>query len=260
MVSKQILEDLKSYGLPIIGVGDHGRLPPVGDDAELMKGPDVRLEQLHRNAGPIARFAEFLRKGGDAADWPATTWDDERKGGVMVRPKGAISVERMARADQVICAYNRTRAAVNDRIRAERWPDGFTRNAPPPGDRVICLFNGRGRFNGQQGVAADVRPATAGDAHGPEIRFIPDGVQVHADDGWVLTHPEFWGKGKYPKLSANRAGMEDIATRGVPFDFAYCLTAHKMQGDQADKIVVLEERCDLWEHARWAYTAASRAA
>jgi ATP-dependent exoDNAse (exonuclease V) alpha subunit len=43
-----------------------------------------------------------------------------------------------------------------------------------------------------------------------------------------------------------------------PFDYAYCITAHKSQGDEFEKTLVLEQKCRNWEHKRWAYTAASR--
>jgi ATP-dependent exoDNAse (exonuclease V) alpha subunit len=44
-----------------------------------------------------------------------------------------------------------------------------------------------------------------------------------------------------------------------PFDYAYCITCHKAQGDEWDYVMVIEERCKHWNHWRWAYTAASRA-
>ena len=44
-----------------------------------------------------------------------------------------------------------------------------------------------------------------------------------------------------------------------PFDYAYCITAHKSQGDEFDSVLVLEQQCKNWSHKRWAYTAASRA-
>jgi len=44
------------------------------------------------------------------------------------------------------------------------------------------------------------------------------------------------------------------------FDFAYAITCHKAQGDEWPTVLVEEPgRCGLWDHARWAYTAASRA-
>src|SRR5262245_45897619 len=64
MVSREIHDDLVAYDLPLIFVGDHGQLEPVADhDFNLMRNPQITLEQIHRNAGPISRFANFLRQG-----------------------------------------------------------------------------------------------------------------------------------------------------------------------------------------------------
>ncbi|MGH7175329.1 MAG: ATP-binding domain-containing protein, partial [Minisyncoccia bacterium] len=45
----------------------------------------------------------------------------------------------------------------------------------------------------------------------------------------------------------------------VPFDYAWCVTCHKAQGDEWQNIIVYEQMCDKWDHKMWAYTAASRA-
>src|SRR5262249_34437968 len=73
MVSEEIHNDLRSFGLPLIFVGDHGQLPPVqrsdGRASNLMDRPALTLQKVHRNAGEIAHFAEFIRQGNRAADW-----------------------------------------------------------------------------------------------------------------------------------------------------------------------------------------------
>jgi hypothetical protein len=51
----------------------------------------------------------------------------------------------------------------------------------------------------------------------------------------------------------------DFGTSANPFDYAYAITCHKAQGDEWDNVMVYEQKCDKWEHKRWAYTAASRA-
>jgi exodeoxyribonuclease-5 len=63
MVGKEIHKDLCSFGLPIIYIGDHGQLEPIGTEFNLMKDPDYKLETVHRNAGEIAYFADHLRQG-----------------------------------------------------------------------------------------------------------------------------------------------------------------------------------------------------
>lgn len=237
MVGRDILRDVLSFGLPVIAVGDHGQLPPVGEDAGLMRSPDVRLETIHRNAGPIARFAEHLRTGGDARAWPAG-------GGVRVARRGQATDGDLLAADQIVCAYNRTRVGLNKSVRRLLGRAG---DAPQVGDRVICLRNDRsaGVFNGQQGVVEELYPDDGLMGFRPAYQ---DWAQV------VNYDPAAFNAGKPPRLDYRPRPGEMI-----PFDFAYAVTAHKAQGDEFGAVVVFEERCDLWEHARWAYTAASRA-
>ena len=54
-------------------------------------------------------------------------------------------------------------------------------------------------------------------------------------------------------------------TKGLlPFEFTYgyAITTHKAQGSEWDKVLVIEERFPFnkEEHARWLYTACTRAA
>ena len=44
--------------------------------------------------------------------------------------------------------------------------------------------------------------------------------------------------------------------------YGYCITGHAAQGSEWDKVLVIEERFpfDKKEHARWLYTACTRAA
>lgn len=65
--------------------------------------------------------------------------------------------------------------------------------------------------------------------------------------------PEVFGMKKF--------NPQDYPYNGpLPFEYAYCVTAHKAQGDEWDNVVVFEEQWpQAWEARRWSYTAASRA-
>jgi hypothetical protein len=47
--------------------------------------------------------------------------------------------------------------------------------------------------------------------------------------------------------------------RPLTFDYGYCITCHKAQGSEYDKVLVLEEFLRGSDHDRWLYTAATRA-
>ena len=236
MVSSDIYWDLKSYGLPLIFVGDHGQLEPIDSDFNLMADPMYKLETIHRNAGPIARYAEHLRFGYSARGFKNT--GEEVK---FINSK-QVTDELLTEMDQVICAYNATRVEVNNRVRKALGFEGEVQ----VGEKVMCLRNNRemGLFNGMQGTVLSLYKGK----RGRQLMDFDFCGQLY--EGIPLCKKQF-GEEKYKiKHGSNTPN---------PFDFAYCITCHKAQGDEWDKILVLEQKCRKWDHRRWAYTAASRA-
>jgi exodeoxyribonuclease-5 len=236
MVSRGNYEDLLSYDVPILFVGDHGQLPPVGENmVHLMQDPDYRLEEIHRNAGPIARFSEHLRNG----DLPRTWEGDEAA--VQVVTKGQKGDIGDWLDTQVICGLNRTRVEVNKAFRRRL---GRERDPVEVGERILSLRNDKdkGIFNGTQGVVLDV-------VSSEELVLSVDGQPVSTTyDGE-----------KFGQLYLVR---ED--RRLHPFDYAYAITCHKAQGDQYRKVTVVDEANFMGKNnpdniRRWRYTAASRA-
>jgi len=232
MVSRSIYEDLLSFKLPIVFVGDHGQLEPVGSDINVMANPMYRLETIHRNAGEIARFAEHLREGKLANHY-------QSKGKVKIMYGHRKMAEWVQyEADQMICAFNATRVSFNDLYREAAGRSGLVE----PGERVICLRNNRqsGVYNGQQGIVKTVKLSK-------KIMTVDmEGV------GEVELEfcPEQFGQEKPLILQPYHVNL---------FDYGYCITAHKSQGSEWGRVVVKEERCNKWNHVRWSYTAASRA-
>lgn len=231
MVSKEIHDDLISFGLPIIYVGDHGQLEPIGTKFNLMQKPMYRLETVHRNAGEIAHFAEHLRKG-----HPATTFKGQTQ--VQVIKESSIEDRHLAAVDQIICAFNKTRVKLNERVRIEKKIQ-YTFIAK--GEKIICLRNKKvlGLFNGMQGIVQKV-------GKNDRFNFISDGQlfeNIHYD-------PDQFGR---------EANEFEFSQEANPFDYAYAITCHKAQGDEWGNVIVYEQRCDKWDNVRWSYTAASRA-
>jgi exodeoxyribonuclease-5 len=234
MVSEVIYKDLLSFGKPLIFVGDHGQLEPVGDKFNLMSDPDYRLETIHRNAGVIAHFAGYIRQGYKPSSWEIRNGACEKIKFVSKSAYKSIVLD----VDQVICAFNKTRAEVNVHVRKELGRNPVN---PEVGDRIMCLKNDKlcGLFNGMQG----------------EIRQIFKGDMIlFESDNYALTTT-------FDRNVFNQVKYDFDQDQGAPspFDYCYAITCHKAQGDEFEKVLVLEQRCDLWDHRRWAYTAASRA-
>ncbi len=223
MVSEYIYKDLKWFGKPIIFIGDHGQLEPIGDKFNLMSEPDYRLEKIHRNAGEIAHFAQHIRMGYRPSGWQFKSSSNK----IKFIPKG----------QHLNLAFNKTRMEMNVVARDQFKMDPLS---PCIGDKIMCLKNSKqaGLFNGMQG----------------EITMIyPNNIFSFESDSYVYDVP-------YNKKTFNQIKYEfDHNDELVPFDYAYAITAHRAQGSEYSSVMVLEQRCDLWDHKRWAYTAASRA-
>tara|TARA_Y100000034_G_scaffold35064_2_gene43036 strand:+ start:21624 stop:22682 length:1059 start_codon:yes stop_codon:yes gene_type:complete len=235
MVSEELYYDLAAFNLPIIWIGDHGQLEPVGTDFNLMRTPMYKLEKIHRNAGEIAQFAEWLRKGKPAAAFNgdssqvqfATYWD--------------VKAQQYAEADQIICAYNKTRVRTNETVRKHLGYEDIVEI----GEKIICLQNNNNLclFNGMQGYVQDTKKI--------QNRYELD--LITEDDEFSNIRYDRFQFGQEKSVSD---WYEDMPN---PFDYAYCITCHKAQGDEWGYVIVIEQKCKNWEHRRWAYTAASRA-
>jgi exodeoxyribonuclease V len=235
MVSEELYGDLHSFDLPLVFFGDHGQLEPIGSDFNLMKRPDYKLEEIHRFAGDIAKFAEHVRKGLAPRGFRPET------GKVKLLSKASMTEERMVSADQIICAYNKTRVDVNNRIRSILGYSGLIN----VGERVMCLRNNKqlGLFNGMQGIVRRL--------HMHKKKHMMD----FESDG-MMYYNIWYDKRQFGK---DRPDFDFGRDEPNPFDYAYCVTAHKAQGDEWDNVLAIEQRCNKWDHRRWAYTVASRA-
>ncbi len=236
MVDCQLYDDLMSFGLPVLFVGDHGQLEPVGPNPELMKAPKLRLEKIHRQAqeNPILRLATAFREGRAVPYW------SDPAGRLSIRPRKDF-VELCRPEVQIICGFNRTRHDVNSRMRQAR---GVNHELIVPGERLICLRNNSffGVFNGQQFVVDEIVRSK-----GKSIT-----LRVFTDDGDPLELP-------CHRDQFGQSTMEEARRDTCYMDYAYAITCHKAQGSEHNDVLVLEEISTSWDPKRWRYTAATRA-
>lgn len=237
MVNADLLRDLSSFNLPILFVGDHGQLEPIGDTPNLMANPTLRLEQIHRQAAdnPILKVAHAFREGEVVA---VADYGKGDKLKVCRRPDFWNNI----RPDyQMICGFNATRHAVNRIVRKELGYDCILAE----NERIIVLRNNRdfGVFNGQQLIVKEI------------VRRSPRSIraEVEDDDGkrFQLT---------FMAMQFGIDAMIDHRDRSIILaDYAYCITCHKSQGSEYPKVLVLDELASKWNPKRWRYTAATRA-
>jgi exodeoxyribonuclease-5 len=268
MLGDLLVEDLSSFGIPILVVGDHAQLPPVGSAATLMEKPDLRLEQIHRQAqgNPILELSAILRKYGQL---PATL-----PGG------GDARVRYLKRADftdamrdiykelpreeiGVLSWTNVVRTRLNQILRQIHFDAPDLSKDPMPGDQIICLKNAfQTAFNGMRGFLRDFQPTKSKHFYEGVAEFPDDNLHFRGSinrhsfgfDGGVQNLTDFDDKGFRPK---------DWQEMGFLLDYGYCMTTHKAQGSQFNTAVVIRERPPSATndyYARHMYTSITRAA
>ena len=243
MISKQLWEDLNTFGLPILLLGDPGQLEPVGNDPKLMHKPDVILEKIHRQAegNGIIQYANRVRKGEPLGEMGM--FED-----VDIKYGHQPTYGDIEWADVIICGFNKTRVKVNQIVR-NMDTEIDARETLCHGERIICLKNDRklGVFNGQMFTVTSI---ISKDRYFTKANCVDDMGQTRP---LKLYNPQF---------GANKTiGFRDCPKGSVLADYGYCITCHKSQGSEWDNVLVIDEQmARLWNATRWRYTAATRAA
>jgi|688.fasta_scaffold11021_8 hypothetical protein len=135
MIGRDDFLTLTSYGVPLIFTGDHGQLQPVKSSDpkfSLMKHLDFQLTKIYRNGGEIARFAMFVRDGGDPARFQPT--DDT----VQIIHGDFQNLG----ADQSLAWTNRECLRINQFC---RWENGNT-DLVSVGDKIIMEETRQGKW------------------------------------------------------------------------------------------------------------------
>jgi ATP-dependent exoDNAse (exonuclease V) alpha subunit len=254
MVDQLIWEHLLSYQVPIIVVGDHGQLPPIQGNFNLMQKPNLKLAEIHRQAkeNPIIELSIQARTKGYID--PGIYSKKVKKYSREDLDTQEIIGEMLAnyKTDTLIlCGYNKTRIRLNSFIRNSL---GFETSYPTSGDRVICLRNNHKDkiYNGMLGTIININQK---DDHWYQAEISMDGEDIHYHG--IISCEQF-NADKPMNFTDKRSQI----VKGDLFDFGYALTVHKAQGSQARKVILFEERFskmddDQWK--RWLYTAVTRA-
>lgn len=253
MVSRDLAQDVRSFGKKILILGDPGQLPPVsGEGAFTSRDPDVFLREIHRQAAdsPIIELATLARQGK-----PLPKGYD--KDGVRVLSLTKESQPLIYReTTQPICGLNRVRWVYTKRIRKLR---GFDGEIPCPDERLICCRNDReeGLFNGGLGKLLAIETEHEGmpgtykldvemeDLVGPRKGLVTD--------PYLFRNHFTGGKSARIKLPPGRNWLHE-------FDWGYAITCHKAQGSSWDDVTVIDDSSAFRDkRSKWLYTAVTRA-
>jgi len=257
MVGEEVAEDMMSFDVPILAMGDPGQLPPVGDKPGFLVGsPDALLTEVHRQAAenPIIHIATMIRKGMRA------DYGDYGNGVLIVPKKQDIYTFDLDREAQIIVGTNKTRWKLTSKLRKAA---GIDTTLPVKGEPLIMCKNSRQHatlVNGTQVWSADDH----GDLEDGASRCL---IRLAEEDGQVRTLFAYQGlfeehiKREKNYSSASKPSAYRARINDNHVDFGWAITCHKSQGSQWDEVVVHDESGSFREAAdQWLYTAVTRAA
>jgi exodeoxyribonuclease-5 len=265
MVGSELWNDLTSYDIPIIAVGDHGQLPPIGDRFSIVNRPDLVLDEIHRQAldSPIIRLSVEVRTRGEI---PFGTFG---KDVYKMRQSSSDFNDLFEGLDfseptmVTLCGMNWTRVQLNRQIRKKL---GYYGQIPCEGERIICLKNNRYTklMNGQLGILGSISLCVPPNIY--EAVIIMDNMpEVYR----TLIHSCCFGKKEYneyyDEVSPKKVEhiLDDTAYPAIDlFDFGYAISVHRSQGSEWDSVLFFEERSQYWDdefYKKWLYTAVTRA-
>ena len=274
MAPKTLMDLLLRHKCYIICLGDPFQLPPVDRDEDngLLAHPHVFLDEVMRQA----KESEIIRLTMDIREGRPLIYNPKGEE-ALVLSKAQLNTGMLQWADQVLVGTNAARINVNNQMRSLLGFEG----GPQEGDKVICLRNYWDNFSEVEGDP--LVNGTIGTIKNGFKTFRDFPYYVKADnhrfDVWqanFVVGEDYFENTEIDynmlttgekccdwRLAYQLGKLKNKIGEVVPkeFAYAYAITCHKSQGSEWDKVLVLEEAFpfDRTEHARWLYTACTRA-
>ena len=252
MVSDQLYADLKSFGKPIIFIGDKFQLPPINSEFNLMDDKFLSYS-----------MTQIVRQKADNLIIAMATKLRNREQTPFIRhpqftkiSKKFFDIHTMNNFDQIITGKNKTRIELNKFYRKDILH--YNKEIPVLGDKVTFLKNNYEDFvfNGQQVILdKDLQPIG-------KDRYTMTGTDTVSKEGvcvdivtdFINTLPADVQQKKYNKI---------IKSKNCNLiDYAYVISCHRSQGSQWNNVLVMDDYFFYGNEEmrfRWLYTAITRA-
>lgn len=269
MVPRSLINALLMYDVYVIFCGDPFQLPQISkdDSHDLLDQPHIFLDEIMRQAAEseIIRLSMDIREGKSLERYIGKE--------AMVLNKDELNEGMLTWADQIICAKNDTRFSLNMKMKSllDKGEE------PAEGDKIICLRNywetisntQNPLVNGTIGYMSDIYkshikyPSYLNGLYVPYlgIKFTSDSddiFNINIDETKLKTGENIINWETSYKINRSSKFRGSIP---LEFDYGYAITCHRAQGSEWDKVLVVEENFPFVkeEHARWLYTAITRA-
>lgn len=280
MVPQTMIDILLRHQIYIIFLGDPFQIPAIDKDEQnhLLDHPHVFLDEVMRQAAE----SEIIRMTMQIRNFEAIPFSKGEE--VMVMRRRDIVDGCYTWADQIIAATNATRRQINNYMRQVYGYEG----SPKAGEKMICLrnywndcaANGDALVNGTTGIIQvptietismpyfirkmypDLCPTSLDYIRCNFISDTNDENSIFENIGLDRKLIENGEKSLDWRIAyaMNRRKTADSFELPKEFDFGYCITGHKSQGSQWEKVLVIEEDFPFnkQEHAQWLYTCCTR--
>ena len=254
-VEQRYAEDLLSFGIPVIVLGDLNQLPPPFGRPYFLKKPDIILTQILR------------QKEGDPIIWLSqqVLHGEQLRPGVYgnsaVIKKDDLTDYQLKNSDIVLTGTNRLRLELNNYYR-EVIKEYRRLEYPHIGEKLICRKNNWDRViddgiyltNGTTGVCTYVERESY-NGRSLKIDFQPDFSKsqmrnIAIDYKRLMTQ----------NLSETHDPDEFFDFTLDVFEYAYAITVHSSQGSQYPNVLFMAEKfMSDDDFRRFMYTGITRA-
>lgn len=265
MVSEEVFEDLMSFHVPIIFVGDHQQLPPVNSKFNLMLKTDYRMEKVLRQMedNPIIQLSVKAIRGENIAfkeygeNIKKIHYDD-------------LQDEDLLNAGQILVGTNAKKMMINEIYRELK---GYDKYIPQEDEKLIATANVR-IISGKCGYVSSQEPIQI--FNGQIVYLLKDAIPqkeyfvIEFMDELERLNP-IHGALFEPKRILSVVGS-DTGNKLLEnkkylncghFDYGYAISVHRSQGSSWKDVMVMDDKFGLWEskemYNRWLYTAITRA-
>lgn len=273
LAPKSMLDMLLKHKVFCIFIGDNFQLPQIdkNETHNFLDNSDVFLSTVMRQAAEseIIQLTMKIRQGEDINYFQGQE--------VQILPHTQLNTGMLLWADQILTATNVKRHNINQEMRKLLGYNSLLCN----NEKIVvkrnywddCNEDGDALVNGTVGTITNIYdsfiklplnikiqnhtiPTICGDIT-PE--FGASFKNINLDKNFLIKEEPCvdWRVSYQVGKMKNKIG--DILPKQITY--GYALTCHAAQGSEWDKVLVLEENFpfDKIEHARWLYTACTRA-
>lgn len=264
MVPEDMAEDILSFDIPIVTLGDLNQLPPVFGKSYFLRKPDVVLTQIMRQAegNPIVWLSEEVINGRKLVPG--------MYGNSAVIRKEDLNTSTLKRADIIITGTNRLRYNINNYMRKDvlgiknlQYPHMREKMVCRKNNWNYCIDDKYFLMNGITGVVAKVYQGSYNQNTGTmKIDFQPDFTKTPFKNLTFDYEHLYEVPGRVLEDDDEEAAKSAIRKKfNNIMEYAYAITTHSSQGSSWPKVLYMREAFmrDPMDSRKLDYTAITRA-